>query len=44
MKPFDHAVLSAKDFGGSYSDYIEIHKWFDQFCIDAENHRPSGRR
>lgn len=31
MKPYDHAELSVKKFGGEYKDYIEIHKWFDQF-------------
>ena len=31
MKPYDHAEASAKLFGGTYLDYIEIHKWFDTF-------------
>jgi hypothetical protein len=31
MKPVEHAKASAKVFGGLYKDYIEIHKWFDQF-------------
>lgn len=37
MKPFDHAELSAKKFGGIYEDYIEIHKWFDQFRYSVAN-------
>lgn len=41
MKPYDHAVASAKLFGGIYEDYIEIHKWFDQFrsSIGDPRHR-----
>jgi hypothetical protein len=27
--PHDHAVSSAKLFGGLASDYIQIHNWFD---------------
>lgn len=30
MKPWIHAENSAKKFGGSAGDYIEIHDWFDQ--------------
>jgi len=28
--PYHHAVSSAKQWGGVWQDYIEIHKWFDQ--------------
>lgn len=31
MKPYDHAVASAKTFGGTWEDFIEIHNFFDQF-------------
>jgi hypothetical protein len=27
--PYQHAVSSARKFGGIPEDYIEIHKWFD---------------
>jgi hypothetical protein len=27
--PYDHAVSSARKFGGTPDDYIEIHSWFD---------------
>lgn len=30
MTPYYHAVSSVKKFGGSYSDYIRIHEWFDE--------------
>ena len=41
MKPYEHAEASAKVFGGEYKDYIEIHKWFDQFrfAVKDPNHR-----
>lgn len=29
MNPYHHALSSAKQFGGSPGDYIEIHQWFD---------------
>lgn len=29
MKPFKHARISAKKFGGIPEDYLEIHNWFD---------------
>lgn len=35
MTPYHHAVSSAKKFGGTPDDYIEIHDWFDetkQYC------------
>jgi len=27
--PQQHAVSSARKFGGIPEDYVEIHKWFD---------------
>lgn len=30
MSPYHHAISSAKKFGGTPEDYIEIHRWFDQ--------------
>lgn len=30
MKPWIHAKISVKKFGGKPEDYIEIHNWFDQ--------------
>lgn len=30
MTPYHHAVSSAKKYGGSPEDYIEIHNWFDE--------------
>lgn len=30
MKPWVHAKISAKKFGGEPSDYIEIHNFFDE--------------
>jgi len=41
MKPIEHAKASAKVFGGIYEDYIDIHKWFDQFrfSINSPKHR-----
>jgi len=29
MKPWSHARVSAKKFGGDPHDYLEIHTWFD---------------
>lgn len=29
MKPYKHAQISAKKFGGIPEDYLEIHTWFD---------------
>lgn len=28
--PYHHAVSSARRWGGTYKDYIEIHAWFDE--------------
>lgn len=41
MKPIEHAEASAIVFGGKYEDYLEIHKWFDQFrfAINTPEHR-----
>lgn len=30
MTPLDHAISSARKFGGNPRDYIEIHDWFDE--------------
>lgn len=30
MSPYYHAISSSKEFGGSPSDYIEIHNWLDE--------------
>lgn len=30
MKPWEHSISSSKKFGGSPSDYLKIHDWFDQ--------------
>jgi len=30
MKPYLHAMKSAKKYGGQWQDYIELHNWFDQ--------------
>jgi hypothetical protein len=30
MHPIHHAQSSAKKYGGTPEDYLEIHKWFDQ--------------
>ena len=37
MKQFDHAKNSAKLFGGSPKDYIEIHKFFDTYRLAVNN-------
>ncbi|AXH72454.1 MAG: hypothetical protein [Caudoviricetes sp.] len=39
MKPWLHAKISAKKFGGIPEDYIEIHNWFDQ----TKAHIPDSR-
>lgn len=30
MKPYKHAQISARKFGGEPTDYMDIHEWFDQ--------------
>jgi hypothetical protein len=30
MTPYHHAISSAKRFGGTAEDYIEVHNWFDE--------------
>lgn len=30
MSPYDHAISSAKIFGGEPYEYIHIHDWFDR--------------
>lgn len=39
MKPWIHAKISVKKFGGLPEDYIEIHNWFDQ----TKTHIPDSR-
>ncbi len=39
MKPYDHALSSAKRFGGSPENYLSIHEWFD----DTKAHFPDNR-
>lgn len=29
MTPWDHAISSAKKYGGTPGDYIDLHDWFD---------------
>ena len=33
MKPFLHAKISARKFGGDPDDYLPIHDWFDKSSI-----------
>jgi len=30
MHPYFHALSSVKKYGGKYTDYIDIHSWFDE--------------
>ena len=30
MKPYTHALASAKRWGGVPEDYLEVHEWFDR--------------
>jgi hypothetical protein len=30
MTPYDHAISSARKFGGKPKDYIHVHDWFDE--------------
>lgn len=39
MKPYDHAVSSAKQFGGTPEDYLEIHNFMDS----SKAHIADGR-
>lgn len=41
MKPFLHAKISAKKFGGVWEDYIEIHDFIDssKACMPDIRHR-----
>lgn len=29
MHPYEHSLVSAKRYGGTWEDYIKIHSWFD---------------
>lgn len=37
--PYHHSISSAKQFGGKWEDYIEIHNWFDE----TKKHFPDMR-
>lgn len=41
MTPFEHAVLSVRDFGGTTSDYLKLHEYLDQtkFMLPDWRHR-----
>ena len=41
MTPYEHAVLSVRDFGGEAKDYLKIHEFFDQtkFFLPNWKHR-----
>lgn len=41
MKPYYHAVITAKRYGGLPEDYIEIHDFFDSSkqCLPDVRHR-----
>ncbi len=39
MKPHIHAQSSARIFGGTEENYIEVHRWFD----DTKGHFPDNR-
>ncbi len=39
MKPYLHALISVKKFGGIPEDYIDIHNWFDS----AKQNVPDAR-
>lgn len=41
MKPYIHAQISARRFGGKPEDYITIHEWFDKtkMAIPDVRHR-----
>lgn len=39
MKPFLHAKISARKFGGKYEDYMELHNWMDS----TKAHLPDAR-
>ena len=41
MKPLRHASVSAKQFGGKWQDYIEIHEFIDSSkqCMPDVRHR-----
>ncbi len=41
MHPYDHSRSTAKQFGGSPLDYIDIHSWFDE--TKANTVRPAHR-
>lgn len=41
MKPFKHAKLSAKKYGGTMQDYMDIHNFIDstKACVPDVRHR-----
>lgn len=39
MVPIDHARLSARDFGGEPTDYLELHEFLDSTKMHCEDFR-----
>jgi hypothetical protein len=41
MKPYEHAVSSARRFGGKPEDYLAVHNWLDESkrCLADVRHR-----
>ena len=41
MSPYDHALLSVRDFGGKVEDYLPIHEFLDQtkLHVSHNSHR-----
>ena len=41
MTPYEHSLLSVRDFGGTTDDYLKIHEYLDQtkFMLPHWSHR-----
>lgn len=39
MTPYLHARSSARKWGGTYNDYLDIHEWFDSSKLVIPDHR-----
>lgn len=39
MTPFEHSVLSVRDFGGKTDDYLKIHEFIDQSKFQTTDFR-----
>jgi hypothetical protein len=41
MTPFEHSLLSVRDFGGKVEDYLKLHEYLDQtkFMLPHWSHR-----